>query len=198
MSNLLPEINPDLAVWLESQPVFFVATAPLASTGHVNCSPKGGTCLKVLGPRRVVYQETTGSGVETIAHLRENGRIVLMFCAFQGDPKIVRLHGRGEVIRLGHHDFEGLHRLFPVRAGTRSYIQIDLTRVSDSCGFGVPLMTFQAPRDILEKWSNSRGPTGIAEYQRRKNARSIDGLPALDGDFAPPEPPVENSPEDPQ
>ena len=195
MSSLRPEIDSDLAVWLETQPVFFVATAPLSGDGHVNCSPKGGTCLKVLGPRRVVYQEATGSGVETIAHLRENGRIVLMFCSFQGDPKIVRLHGRGEVIRLGHHDFEGLHRLFPDRVGTRSYIQIDVTRVSDSCGFGVPLMTIQAPRDILEKWCASRGPEGVVDYQRRKNARSIDGLPALDGDFAPPEPPAVLVPE---
>lgn len=189
MSAIRPEIDSDLAAWLEGQPVFFVSTAPLSVAGHVNCSPKGGACLKVLGPRKVVYQEATGSGVETIAHLRENGRIVLMFCAFEGDPKIVRLHGRGEVIREGHHDYEGLHRLFPERISTRSYIQIEVTRISDSCGFGVPVMNFQGQRDILEKWCNSKGPAAVLEYQRRKNARSIDGLPALEGDFAPPEVP---------
>lgn len=191
MPTVRQEIPPDLALWLEAQPVFFVATAPLSATGHVNCSPKGGACLKVLSTTQVVYQEATGSGVETIAHLRENGRIVLMFCAFEGDPQIIRLHGIGEVIREGHRDYEGLHRLFEVRKGTRSYIQVQVTRVGVSCGFGVPLMSLQGSRDHLDKWLASRSSQAVADYQRLKNGWSIDGLPALEGAFAPPEVPAE-------
>lgn len=194
MSTTYQEMDAELTSWLEAQPVFFVATAPLGPEGHVNCSPKGGpSCFRVLGPREVAYQETTGSGIETIAHLRENGRIVLMFCAFQGEPCIVRLHGRGEVIRPGHIDYEALHRLFPHQAGTRSFIQVQVSRISRSCGFGVPILAFQQHRDVLDRWAGSKSPEQLAEYQRRKNSWSIDGLPALIGEFedSPSRPPTE-------
>jgi predicted pyridoxine 5'-phosphate oxidase superfamily flavin-nucleotide-binding protein len=170
-------IDDHLAAWIRQQTVFFVATSPLDRDGHVNCSPKGGDALRVLGPTTVAYQDLTGSGVETIAHLRENGRIVIMFCAFDGPPKIVRLHGRGEVIPAAHKEFASLRKHFPEHAGTRSLIRIQVTRVSDSCGFGVPLFEYRGDRDALAQWSESKGPTRLAEYRQEKNARSIDGLP---------------------
>lgn len=157
-----------------------MATAPLSRDGHVNCSPKGGDALRIIGPRTVAYQDLTGSGVETIAHLRDNGRIVIMFCAFEGPPKIVRLHGRGDVISPEHPEFNSLRAQFPDRVGTRAFIKIDVTRVSDSCGFGVPLFDHRADRDALEQWADAKGPAMLRAYRRDKNARSIDGLPGLD------------------
>ncbi len=180
MGKLHDRIDEQLADWIGRQRVFFVATAPAGPNGHVNCSPKGGDAFRVIGPRTVVYQDLTGSGVETIAHLRDNGRIVVMFCAFEGQPKIVRLHGRGDVISPGHPEFDSLRAQFPDHAGTRSFVKIDVTRVSDSCGFGVPLLDFRADRDALGQWAESKGPVKLQEYRREKNARSIDGLPGLD------------------
>lgn len=180
MGKLHDRIDDQLAAWIRGQRVFFVATAPLAPEGHINCSPKGGDALRVIDPHTVVYHDLTGSGVETIAHLRENGRIVVMFCAFEGAPKIVRLHGQGEVISGDHPEFASLRRHFQDHAGTRALVRIHVTRVSDSCGFGVPLFEYRAQRDALEQWSDSRGPVKLEEYRREKNARSIDGLPGLE------------------
>jgi len=180
MGSQLEEITPDLQAWIAEQKLFFVATAPLSSDGHINASPKGGDCFRVLGPRRVAYLDLTGSGAETIAHLRENGRIVVMFCAFAGPPKIVRLHGRGEVVREGHAEFAALRALFPAVPGIRSVIRIEVDRMGSSCGFAVPEYAFQRNRDVLDTWATKQGPAGIAAYQARKNARSLDGLPALD------------------
>ena len=157
-----------------------MATAPLASDGHVNCSPKGGDALRVIGPRTVVYHDLTGSGVETIAHLRENGRIVLMFCAFEDAPKIVRLHGLGALLSADHPEFASIRTHFPEHAGTRALIRVQVTRISDSCGFGVPLFEYTSERDALEQWSAARGSVKLDEYRREKNARSIDGLPGLE------------------
>ncbi len=180
MGNVHDQIDEPLADWIRRQRVFFVATAPSGPEGHVNCSPKGGDAFRVIGPRTVAYQDLTGSGVETIAHLRENGRIVIMFCAFEGQPKIVRLHGRGAVISPEHAEFTSFRARFPDHAGTRSFIKIDVTRVSDSCGFGVPLFDFRSDRGALEQWAQSKGPAKLEDYRREKNARSIDGLPGLD------------------
>lgn len=179
MSKLRENMDEELAAWLRDQHIFFVATAPLSGEGHINCSPKGGDCLRVLGPMEVAYIDYTGSGAETAAHLRENGRIVLMFCAFQGKPNIARLHGIGEVITPGESRFEPMARQFPANPGTRCIVHVRVTRVSTSCGFAVPFMDFLEERESLNKWAASKGSDGLKEYRSSKNARSIDGLPAL-------------------
>jgi hypothetical protein len=162
--------------------MFFVATAPLAADGHVNVSPKGmdGT-FTVLGPRQVAYLDYFGSGIETIAHLRENGRIVVMFCAFDGAPNIVRLHGRGRGVLPDNAGFAELRDRFAKNRerGVRSIIVIDLDRVSDSCGFAVPLMQHVANRDVLDKAQARRDDGYFVKYAATKNATSIDGLPGL-------------------
>ena len=180
MGKTFDEITPELAAWLQEQHVFFVATAPLAADGLINCSPKGMDAFRVLGPREVAYLDLTGSGVETIAHLRENGRIVFTFCAFSGPPKIVRLHGQGEVFAAGTPEFERLARRFPVYPGARSIIRARLVRIADSCGYAVPRYEYVEPRDTLERWAEAKGPDGLITYRRQNNARSLDGLPGLE------------------
>jgi hypothetical protein len=181
MSKAHDSISDDLRHWIEQQHVFFVATAPAGAEGHVNCSPKGLDSLRVLGPLEVAYVDLTGSGAETIAHLRENGRIVLMFCAFNGPPKIVRLHGQGSILEGGTPEFDRLRPAFPDLVGTRAIVHVRVTRVSDSCGYAVPLMDFRSDRQTLIRWAESKGPQGLQVYRERKNASSIDGLPALTG-----------------
>lgn len=181
MGKVFEDITPELAAWIGAQRMFVVATAPLAAAGHVNCSPKGGDTFRILGPRTVAYADLTGSGIETVAHLRENGRIVVMFCAYEGAPKIVRLHGRGEVVESGAPDFAELRASFPALVGLRAIIRITVTRIADSCGFAVPRYDFVEPRDVLDKLGEKLGPDGLAEYRGRKNRASIDGLPGLAG-----------------
>ncbi len=173
-------IDDRLRGFLEAQQMFFVATAPLGVDGHVNVSPKGlaGT-FAVLGPTSVAYLDLTGSGAETIAHLRENGRITVMFCAFQGPPRIVRLQGRGRVVLPADLEFPTLAPCFTEKPGARSIIVVDIDRLTDSCGYGVPLMSYDADRNQLVHWAETKGPDGITEYQSERNAVSIDGLPAL-------------------
>jgi hypothetical protein len=166
--------------------VFFVATAPLAADGLVNLSPKGLDTFAVLDDRRVAYLDLSGSGVETIAHLRENGRIVVMFCAFDGPPRIVRLHGRGRPVLPEDDGFAELAGRFSSRPGIRSVIVVELTRIADSCGFGVPLLSYEGERDQLDAWADSLGEEGLAGYRARRNAVSLDGLPGL----SPAPPPV--------
>jgi hypothetical protein len=178
MAALLDEITADLAQWISKQPMFFVATAPSGDDGHVNLSPKGLAGLAILGPRRAAYLDLTGSGAETIAHLRENGRLTIMFCAFEGPPRICRLQGRGTVHLLGSPEFAALAQDFPEVPGARAIIDVDVTRVSTSCGFGVPRMDVVGSRDDLIKWAARKGDDGLAEYRATRNARSIDGLPA--------------------
>jgi hypothetical protein len=182
VSKVHDEIGPRLADWIRAQPMFFVGTAPLSADGHVNISPKGldGT-LAVLGPHRVAYLEFTGSGVETIAHLRENSRIVLMLCAFTGPPQVVRLHGRGRVHLPGSATFAELRPAFgnPRENNVRSIIDIDVERISDSCGFAVPLMSCTGQRDLLDRWAERKSPEEIAAYKATHNPSSIDGLPGL-------------------
>jgi hypothetical protein len=180
MGRVYEDISRELAAWIGQQHVFFVATAPLSRGGHVNTSPKGLDCLRIVGPRQVAYVDLTGSGAETIAHLRENGRIVLMFCAFAGPPKIVRLHGVGSVVTKTSDEWPAWCERFPMVSSARSIIVIDVTRVSDSCGFGVPQMDFSADRDTMIRWAEKKGDAGLETYRRAKNSVSIDGLPALD------------------
>jgi hypothetical protein len=179
MGDTYPHIDGGLAEFLAAQHVFFVATAPLAADGHVNLSPKGLDTFRVVDPHTVAYLDLTGSGIETVAHLRENGRIVLCFCAFEGPPRIVRLHGRGEVLEPSAPDFAQLHALFPPLDGVRSMIRVELRRIADSCGYAVPLMRFENDRRQLLAWSAKKGPAGVAGYQATKNRRSLDGLPGL-------------------
>ncbi len=178
--KLHPAITPKIAAWIAQQRVFFVGTAPLAADGHVNLSPKGGDSFRVLGPLEAAYLDYTGSGAETIAHLRENQRIVLMFCAFAGPPQILRLHGRGEAILPEDSRFPLLATSFPNHTGARAIIRVDVSRVADSCGYAVPNYEFLGHRDTLDKWSDQKGPDGIRRYQSEKNRRSIDGLPSID------------------
>lgn len=177
MGKIYTEITPELTAWVRKQHVFFVATAPAGAEGHVNCSPKGLDCLGILDARTVAYADLTGSGAETIAHLRENGRIVLMFCAFEGPPKIVRFHGTGEVVVPGSEHWDELAARLPSKPSTRAIIRIQVTRVSDSCGYGVPLMHFVEDRDAMDRWVDKRGLGNLPAYRREKNATSIDGLP---------------------
>jgi len=180
MGSIYPELSGDLVAWIKKQKVFFVATAPLSEVGLINCSPKGGDTFRVIDPRTVAFQDLTGSGAETIAHLRENGRMVIMFSAFDGSPLIVRLYGTGEVLLPDHPDYSILIEGFPANSGTRSIIRMHVTRVSDSCGMSVPYMTFKGHRDDLNEWAESKGPDKRDEYRRKKNTKSIEGLPAID------------------
>ena len=185
MGKVLERIDDDLASWIEAQPVFFVATAPSGDDGHVNLSPKGYDTLRVLDERTVAYLDLTGSGVETIAHLRQNGRITFMLCAFEGPPRIVRLHGRGEALAPGDAAFAELVPRLPERPGARAVIRAEIDRISSSCGFAVPFMELVGERPTLEQWAARKEPAEIEEYQRTRNARSIDGLPGVPGAPAP-------------
>lgn len=179
MSKVYDSINGKLRDFIERQKVFFVATAPSSPDGHINLSPKGlpGTFC-ILDERSLAYLDLTGSGVETIAHLRENGRICVMFCAFEGPPRIVRVHGTGEVIEPHDEEFGVLAGKFEEYPGARSIIRVRANRISDSCGYGVPLYEHKGEREQLQKWAEHKGPEGIAEYQREKNTLSIDGIPS--------------------
>lgn len=179
MAKSVNEIDEDLRAFIGAQRMFFVATAPLETTGHVNLSPKGLDTLRILGPRRVAYLDYVGSGAETIAHLRENGRITLMWCAFEGPPKIVRVHGRGDVLVPHDSEYGRLRGLFPPQPDGRAIISVSVQRVASSCGFGVPRYRFENNRSQLPDWAKRKGAQGLCEYQRAKNATSIDGLPAV-------------------
>jgi hypothetical protein len=173
-----PEIDEGLRQFMESQLVFFVATAPLNGRGHVNLSPKGLDTFRMLGPRSVAYLDVFGSGVETIAHLRENGRIVVMFCSFQGAPKVLRLHGRGRAVEPHEAEFAALQAHFPPYEGTRAIIEVEVTRVSDSCGYGVPLLKFEAQRAALPAWCRKRGTAGLKVYRQEKTGGVLMDWPA--------------------
>ncbi len=179
MAKAYPEINETLSNFIQAQSVFFVATAPLSADAHVNLSPKGLDTLRILGPKTVAYLDIFGSGVETIAHLRENGRIVMMFCAFQGAPKILRLHGHGRPVEPHEAEFASLQAHFPIYEGTRAIIVVEVSRISDSCGYGVPLLQHQADRSELPAWCRKRGTEGLKIYRQEKNRQSIDGLPGV-------------------
>lgn len=189
MAKVFDEIDEHMRGWIARQPLFFVATAPLAGDGYVNVSPKGPLgSFAILGPRSVAYLDVNGSGVETIAHLRENGRVCVMFCAFEGPPRIVRLHGAGEPILnddprypdlLAEADFADAS----IPEARRSIVLIEVERISDSCGYGVPLMSFEGlrPHHALSSAKRVRtmGLDGYEDFQRNRGARSLDGLPAL-------------------
>jgi predicted pyridoxine 5'-phosphate oxidase superfamily flavin-nucleotide-binding protein len=183
MGKVLDSIDDRLATFLAAQPVFFVATAPSGDSGHVNVSPKGvaGT-FTVVDDHTVAYADITASGAETIAHLRDNARITLMFCAFANPPRVVRLHGRGRVVSRYDTEFPAFVDRFAEQRGVRAVVVVDVTRISTSCGFGVPLLTYAGERTTLQRGVERRGDQGLIDYRRRHNQVSIDGLPAFDFD----------------
>jgi len=177
MAKVFDSITEELERFIAAQTMFFVATAPLSPTGHVNLSPKGLGSFCILSPQRVAYRDLTGSGNETSAHLQENGRITLMFCAFQEPPIILRLYGRGHTVLPNAPDWDTLNALFSPLAGTRQIIVVDVERVQTSCGMGVPLYEYQGQRQSLVQWASKQGEEGVQAYQQQKNRTSIDGLP---------------------
>ncbi|HEY7076746.1 MAG TPA: pyridoxamine 5'-phosphate oxidase family protein [Solirubrobacteraceae bacterium] len=189
MAKLFEEIDDKIRAFIEAQTMFFVATAPSGDEGHVNLSPKGGANLfRVTGPLGFAYVDLMGSGIETIAHLRENGRIAVMFCSFEGPPKIIRLHGRGTPVQQGDERFAEALAAFDItdeqRRAVRSVIEVEVTRVADSCGFVVPRMSFVGERDQLYRYADNRlrkeGPDAVRAYVSANNACSIDGLVGID------------------
>jgi hypothetical protein len=170
-------ITPELSEFIATQAIFFVATAPLSSGGHVNVSPKGLDTLRVLSPTQIAYLDLHGSGNETAAHLIENGRITFLFCAFEGEPMILRLYGHGRTVQPDDSDWPDLISHFPATLGARQIVLVEISLVQKSCGFGIPVLRFEGHRDTLIKWAKKKGSAGLAEYRQRKNIRSLDGLP---------------------
>ncbi len=181
MAKVFDAIDERLAAWIGRQRMFFVGTAPSGSGGHVNVSPKGPIeSLRILDPHTVAYQDVVGSGAETIAHLRDNGRIVIMLCSFEGPPRILRLHGMGEVLDADAVEFDTT----PPDGTTRAVIRVEVVRIADSCGYGVPRMSYEGDRPQYEAWADRKrrqgGASAFEDYVAEKNAASIDGLPAVD------------------
>jgi len=181
MGKVFDAIDDKLAAWIGRQRMFFVGTAPSGDGGHVNVSPKGPIeSLRILDPHTVAYQDVIGSGAETIAHLRDNGRIVVMFCAFEGPPRILRLHGQGTVLPADAVAFD----TDPPPGTERAVIRVDVERIADSCGYGVPVMEYVGTRPQYPAWAETKlrkgGEHALEEYMAEKNAVSIDGLPAVD------------------
>lgn len=186
MGKVHDGIGGRLRTFIERQPVFFVATAPSGDGGHVNLSPKGlADTFVVVDEHTVAYLDLTASGAETIAHVRQNGRITVMFCSFEATPDIVRLHGRGRVVGLYDDDFADWAAPFPANPAARAVIVVDVERVSDSCGYSLPLMSLDEERDLLTPNMERRGADGVVAYRRLKNRTSIDGLPAFADDDGP-------------
>jgi hypothetical protein len=184
MAKVHDGITARIAAWVHEQPMFFVATAPLSGDGMVNVSVKGTTgTFRVVDERTFAYVDLTGSGAETVAHLRENGRICVMFVSFDARPDVVRFHGTGSVAFPGDPGFEERLALFgdagtSRRAPARAVVTVDVTRVADACGYAVPLMELTGERDLLDSWSDCRTTDALADYRARRNATSLDGLPA--------------------
>ena len=179
MGKVYERLDESLVGFIGRQHLFFVGTAPDSPDGHLNVSPKGLDRFRILGPNTVAYLDLTGSGIETVAHLRQNGRITIMFCALEGRPLILRLHGRGRVVEPGDTDWVGLIERFPEYPGVRSVIVVDVERVADSCGFAVPLYEYKGERSQLIAYAETKGPEGMEKYKAQKNRASIDGIAGL-------------------
>jgi hypothetical protein len=180
MGKIFDAIDDDLAGFIARQHVFFVATAPLSGDGFVNLSPKGLDTFRVLGPRTVGYLDFIGSGVETVAHARENGRIVLMWCAFDGPPRILRIHGHAEALEPGEEGHANLRAHFgPPRTYERAIVRVEAVRISTSCGYGVPLYEYTGERPQFDDLAQRKTPEWLREYAQKNNATSLDGLPGL-------------------
>jgi hypothetical protein len=179
MGKLYEQLDDDLIQFIQRQHVFFVGTAPTSLDGLLNLSPKGLDTFRILGPKTVAYLDLVGSGIETVAHLRQNGRLTLMFCAFEGKPLIVRLYGQGRAVEPGDEGWDDLVTNFPRSAGTRSVVVMDVERIADSCGWGVPLYEYKGERDQLIDYAETKGRDGLERYKAQKNRKSVDGLDGL-------------------
>jgi len=179
MGRTYERLDEQLGEWIGRQHVFFVATAPSGDEGLVNLSPKGSDTFRVLDPTTVAYLDLTGSGVETIAHLRQNGRLTFMFCSFDDKPRIVRLYGTGDVVLPDADEWPDLAARFPDLPGARSVIRCRVERIADSCGYSIPVMDYVGERDTLDDWARRKGPDGLVAYRAERNRESIDGLPGL-------------------
>ena len=179
MARTFDAIDAPLSAFLRAQHVFFVATAPLSAGGHVNVSPKGLATFTILDPHTIAYLDLTGSGIETVSHLRENGRITLLFCAFEGPPRTIRLAGRGRVVPADDPEYASLAARFPAHPGARGVIVVALDRIAESCGYSVPRYRYEGERRQLDDWTARKGPEGVVTYRDTHNAESIDGLPGL-------------------
>lgn len=182
MGKEYQEIDARMREWIGRQKLFFVATAPRADDGLVNCSPKGLDSFRVLGPRQCAFADIGGSGIETVAHLKENGRIVIMMCAFDGPPQIFRFYGHGRVIEPHEADFAAFENAFGDLPTIRNVIVVDVDRIRDSCGYGVPLYDFRGNRQSLTNWVEKKSKQELRDYRVERNAKSLDGLPGLDVD----------------
>ena len=180
MGKIFDALDEQLCDWISQQQMFFVASAALAADTLINCSPKGIDSFRVIDAQRVAYLDLVGSGAETIAHVRENGRLCIMFCAFEGAPKILRLQGQAQIHLPDSEAYADLRVHFADVPGARSIIELQVQRIADSCGFGVPQYSYQGQREQLTKWAAKQGPEKLRSYQAEHNQRSIDGLPALD------------------
>jgi hypothetical protein len=174
MARFYPELNEAHMAFIQAKHLFFTATTP--HEGRINLSPKGMDSFRIISTQQVAYLDLTGSGNETAAHLRENGRFTLMFCSFDADPLILRLYGRGEVVRRQDANWAGLRSHFPDLPGERQIILMNIVSVQTSCGYAVPRMTYAGERDTLTRWAEKKGATGLLDYWREKNQTSIDGL----------------------
>ncbi|MBJ7330217.1 MAG: pyridoxamine 5'-phosphate oxidase family protein [Solirubrobacteraceae bacterium] len=190
MGQEFDRLDDKLVDWIGRQRMYFVGTAPSGDDGLVNISPKGWMdSFRVLGPTQIAYLDVFGSGVETIAHLKQNGRIVVMLCAFEGGPRILRMHGRGEVLENGTPEFDEVIGAFPPGAtqggerSIRSIIRVDIVRIADSCGYGVPVMDYVGERDTYERGvevkERKQGAEELLGFRRKRAAASLDGLPGL-------------------
>lgn len=176
MAKQFPALDPEKQAFIERQHMFFTASG--ASEGHINLSPKGLDALRVLGPNAVVYLDRTGSGNETAALLRVDGRLTIMFCAFEGAPMILRLYGQGRIIKRGSNEYANLlAEKFggDEPPGARHMVRLDFDLVQTSCGFAVPLYEYQRERVALTRWATARGEDGLDAYRRQKNMISLDG-----------------------
>ena len=179
MSTVYPELDDKLTAFINRQKMFFVATAPLSADGHVNLSPKGYDSFRIINSKRVAYLDLGGSGIETVAHARENGRITIMFCAFEGPALILRLYGKASVLQFNEPAYEDEVKNFPGFSRARNIIYVDIERVSDSCGWGVPFYEFKEPREQLRRWLDNRTEEEWQERRYASNAESVDGLAGL-------------------
>ena len=178
MGKTYDQLDERLRGWIADQRLFFVATAPSGPGGHVNLSPKGhADTFTILDGRTVAYLDLTGSGAETMAHLRDNGRITLMFCAFSAPPRILRLYGRGRLVVPGDDRWEEVAARFPARCGARAVVVVEIERIADSCGYAVPLYDYAGERHLLDQWAGRKGDAALAAYRTHRNRKSIDGLP---------------------
>lgn len=179
MGKLFSEIDERNAAFIRKQHLFFVASAPAGEDGFVNCSPKGLESFAILDPLTVAYLDLTGSGVETIAHARENRRLTIMFCAFEGPPRILRLYGEADVVEPVDAEWESLAAHFPHYKGARAIVRARLTRIADSCGYGVPRYRYEGEREQMTAWAERKSPEEIEQYKADNNRESLDGLPGL-------------------